>query len=37
MIRKLKEFIFIKAGEGMISQPTIDVSSIWLPMLRDRK
>jgi hypothetical protein len=33
MIRKLMELVFIKAGEGMISQATIDVNSIWLPML----
>jgi hypothetical protein len=37
MIRNVKELVVIKAGGGMISQSTTDISSIWFPTLRDRK
>jgi hypothetical protein len=37
IIRKLKETVFIKTAEQVISQPSIHVSTIWLPLLQDTK
>jgi hypothetical protein len=33
MTRELKELVFIKTTEHVTSQPSLDVSSIWLPPL----
>jgi hypothetical protein len=36
-IRKPKGTVFIKTGEWVIRQPSIDTSTIRLPLLRDMK
>ena len=33
-IRKLKESVFIHCTDHVISQPSIDVSPIWLPIIK---
>ena len=33
-IRKLKESAFIHCTDHVISQPSIDISPIWLPIIR---
>jgi hypothetical protein len=32
-----RDTIFIKTGEWVISQPSVDVSTIWLLLLQNRK